>query len=65
MGMLVWDPVGFVDPLGLLCFDGAKFGNQVRKNRADNMLTLGSLLTAEAIGTMPKTRSELRGFGPK
>jgi YD repeat-containing protein len=39
------------------------FTNEIEQNRADSALTLGSLLTTEAIGTMPNTSSEMRAFG--
>ena len=48
---------------GAWCPDFDAFANQVRENRASNALTLGSLVAMEAVGTMPKTPSELRGFG--
>lgn len=57
------DPINNTDPLGLMCFDFDRFTNQIEQNRADSALTLGSLLTTEAIGTMPKTSSEMRAFG--
>jgi hypothetical protein len=44
-------------------FDFDKFANQVESNRANNALTLGSLITTIAVGTMPKTPIELRGLG--
>ena len=55
--------MSYVDPLGLMCFDFNKFADQVSANRANNALTLGSLLAAEGVGTMPKTPSEMRALG--
>ncbi|WP_159436043.1 NHL domain-containing protein [Microbulbifer donghaiensis] len=57
------DPINSIDPTGLLCFDFGKFADQIEKNRLDLIATLGTLVTAEAIGTMPKTPGELRGLG--
>ena len=57
------NPLVYVDPNGLLCFDFDRFANQIRDNRASNALTLGSLISMGAVGTMPKTPTELRGFG--
>ncbi|WP_218130109.1 RHS repeat-associated core domain-containing protein [Pseudomonas sp. NFACC13-1] len=58
------NPIYSTDPLGLMCFDFDKFTNEIEQNRADSALTLGSLLTTEAIGTMPKTSNEMRALGP-
>jgi RHS repeat-associated protein len=44
-------------------FDFDKFANQIENNRANNALTLGSLVTTLGVGTMPKTPKELRGLG--
>ncbi len=57
------NPLSGVDPLGLMCFDFNKFADQVSENRANNALTLGSLLAAEGVGTMPKTPGEMRALG--
>jgi len=61
----------FVDPSGLqassggsdLCFDFDKFANQVEQNRSGTAVDLAALVSAEAVGTMPKTPGELRGLG--
>ena len=60
---VVGNPISNFDPYGLLCFDFDEFANKIRDNRANNALTLGSLLSMEAFGTMAKTPSELRGLG--
>jgi hypothetical protein len=52
-----------VDPSGLLSFNFDQFARQVKVNRFDLSTTLGTLIATEAVGTMPKTPSELRGFG--
>jgi len=60
----------FVDPSGLqassggsdLCFDFDKFANQVEQNRSGTAVDLAALVSAEAVGTMPKTPGELRGL---
>jgi RHS repeat-associated protein len=57
------NPVNFIDPSGLICFDFDQFANQIEDNRFDLDKTLATLGTTEAIGTMPKTPSELRGLG--
>jgi RHS repeat-associated protein len=57
------NPISNTDPLGLLCFNFDKFANQIDQNRANNALTLGSLVTDLGVGTMPKTPDELRGLG--
>jgi len=57
------NPLMRVDPYGLACFDSNKFFSQIRENRANNALTFGSLLITGAVGTMPKSSSELRGLG--
>lgn len=57
------NPLVYVDANGLLCFDFDQFADQIRDNRASHSLTLGSLISMEAFGTMPKTPNELRGFG--
>jgi hypothetical protein len=57
------NPIYSTDPLGLMCFDFDKFTNEIEQNRAYSALTLGSLLTTEAIGTMPKTSNEMRALG--
>ena len=44
-------------------FDFGQFADQIDQNRVDLGATLGTLLATEAIGTMPKTLSELRGLG--
>ncbi len=36
---------------------------QVEANRFDLIATLGTLVATEAVGTMPKTPSEMRGLG--
>lgn len=59
------NPISNIDPDGLMCFYFDKFANQVRDNRANSVLTLGSLFAAEAVGTMPKTASEMRALGPR
>lgn len=56
-------PINNTDPLGLMCSDFDRFTSLIEQNRADGALTLGSLLTAEAIGTMPKTPNEMRALG--
>lgn len=48
---------------GAWCPDFDAFANQIRANRASSALTLGSLVSMETFGTMPKTPPELRGFG--
>jgi RHS repeat-associated protein len=62
-GYVSGSPMDGYDPYGLLCFDFNAFADQIEENRASNMLTLGSLISAGAVGTMPKTPSELRGMG--
>jgi RHS repeat-associated protein len=62
-GYVNGSPMDGYDPYGLLCFDFNAFADQIEENRASNMLTLGSLISAGAVGTMPKTPSELRGMG--
>ena len=57
------NPISNIDPDGLMCFNFDKFADQVRDNRANNALTLGSLIAAEGVGTMPKTPGEMRAFG--
>ncbi len=57
------NPINYIDPYGLLSFNFNQFANQVKNNRANNALTIGSLITTGAIGTMPKSQRELRGFG--
>ena len=59
------NPVMYIDPNGHLCFDFDKFANQIRDNRFNMEATLGTLAATLGVGTMPKTPSELRGFGPK
>jgi hypothetical protein len=44
-------------------FNFNQFADQVEENRFDLGATLGTLVATEAIGTMPKTPSELRGLG--
>jgi hypothetical protein len=44
-------------------FDFGQFADQIEENRFDLGATLGTLFATEAIGTMPKTPSELRGLG--
>jgi len=56
-------PINNTDPLGLMCFDFDKFTSLIEQNRADSALTLGSLLSTEAIGTMLKASSEMRALG--
>jgi hypothetical protein len=46
-----------------LSFDFDQFANQIEENRFDLEATLGTLIAAEAVGTMPKTPAELRGMG--
>jgi hypothetical protein len=53
----------YFDPDGLLSFNFNQFANQVRVNRANNALTLGSLIATGAIGTLPKSPNELRALG--
>ena len=55
----------YFDPDGLLSFNFNQFANQVRNNRANNALTLGSLFSTGAIGTMPKSPGELRSLGQR
>jgi RHS repeat-associated protein len=57
------DPINYIDPLGLMCFDFDGFVNQIRENRSSNAANLSALISVGAIGTMPKTPSELRGLG--
>jgi RHS repeat-associated protein len=72
------NPLSFVDPNGLqasggggggggsgpcLDFDFDKFANQIEQNRSSTATDLAALGSAFAVGTMPKTPSELRGFG--
>jgi RHS repeat-associated protein len=57
------NPISYVDPTGLLCFDFNKFADEIRDNRFDLGATLGTLGTTLGIGTMPKVPSELRAFG--
>jgi RHS repeat-associated protein len=57
------NPIMLVDPSGLLSFNFDQFARQVKVNRFDLSTTLGTLIATEAVGTMPKTPSELRGFG--
>ena len=59
------NPVMAVDPSGLLGFNFDQFANQIENNRFDLSATLGTLVATETVGTMPKTSSELRAFGPK
>lgn len=63
--MAMWggNPLIYVDPEGLACFDFNKFANQIRDNRSSTATNLAALGTALAVGTMPKVSSELRGFG--
>jgi hypothetical protein len=44
-------------------FDFGQFSDQVEDNRFNLGATLGTLIATGAIGTMPKTPSELRGLG--
>ncbi len=70
------NPLSYVDPNGLqasggggggsgpcLDFDFDKFANQIEQNRSSTATDLAALGSAFAVGTMPKTPSELRGFG--
>ena len=57
------NPLSNIDPNGLWCFKFDKFANQIEQNRFDLTATLGTLVATEAVGTMPKTPSELRGLG--
>ncbi len=59
------NPVSSIDPTGLLCFDFDQFADEIEKNRFDLGATAATLGTTLGIGTMPKTPSELRGFGPR
>lgn len=56
-------PINYIDPDGLLSFDFNQFANQIRDNRVNNALTLGSLIATGAIGTLPKSQRELRALG--
>ena len=64
-GYVFNDPVNLIDPSGLICFDFDQFANDIRENRFDLGATLGTLLVTLGAGTMPKTPSELRAFGPR
>lgn len=65
----------FIDPHGLQasggdgglgsgpCFDFNQFTNQIEENRSSTAADLAALTATGAVGTMPKTPSELRGLG--
>ncbi|MEH6437361.1 RHS repeat-associated core domain-containing protein [Massilia sp. DD77] len=68
------NPLSFVDPNGLQasggggggsspCFDFDQFARQVEENRSSTAANLAVLVSAGAVGTMPKTPGELRGLG--
>jgi RHS repeat-associated protein len=57
------NPIGNVDPTGLLCFNFNQFANDIEQNRLDLGATLGTLIPTLGIGTMPKVPSELRALG--
>lgn len=66
------NPLMHVDPNGLqasggggsgLCFDFDQFASQVEENRSGTAADLAALVSAGAVGTMPKTPGELRGLG--
>jgi RHS repeat-associated protein len=57
------NPLSRVDPKGLLDFDSNRFASQIEEGRFDLLGILGTLVAAEAVGTMPKTTPELRGLG--
>jgi hypothetical protein len=69
------NPLSFVDPNGLQasgggggggsgpCFDFDQFARQVEENRSSTAADLAALVSAGAVGTMPKTPGELRGLG--
>jgi RHS repeat-associated protein len=53
------DPVNYIDPLGLMCFDFDGFVDQIRENRFDMNATLATLVGTEIMGGMPKSSFEL------
>lgn len=57
------DPVNFIDPTGLICFDFDQFANDIENNRSPIAADLAALGSTLAFGTMPKTKSELRSLG--
>jgi hypothetical protein len=44
-------------------FNFDKFAKEIEDNRSNMAADLGALVSAEAVGTMPKTPTELRGLG--
>jgi uncharacterized protein RhaS with RHS repeats len=68
------NPLSYVDLNGLQasgaggggsgpCFDFDQFAKQVEENRSGAAVDLAALVSAGAVGTMPKTPGELRGLG--
>ncbi len=62
-GYAAGNPINNIDPNGLLCFNFEQFVNQVEENRSSAAASLGALVAAGSVGTMPKTSGELRGLG--
>ncbi len=62
-GYVGGNPLKYIDPEGLACFDFDKFAKQVEDNRSSTATNLAALGAAFTVGTMPKTPAELRGFG--
>jgi uncharacterized protein RhaS with RHS repeats len=65
------NPLKYVDPMGTTSrsrawgFNFNQFANEIRDRRFDTRAVLGTLATTLGVGTMPKIRRELRGFGPR
>ena len=62
---MIGDPVNQIDIDGMLSFNFNQFANDVRENRSSTATNLAALGATLAVGTMSKTKEELRGFGPK
>ncbi len=57
------NPISYIDPEGLACFNFNQFANQIRENRSSTATDIAVLSSTLGFGTMAKTGPELRGFG--